>query len=162
MKGRWRLFRHEAGKAAGPPPLAYVALYCACILIGFWSARTFDAIVIWPTNGVMLAALLQLHRRQALATVAACFAINLASNVWRGDPMPFLIVNPLMNLFQVVLAAVLIRRVGGAALDLRRPRRLIAVGFMAITPAVTISALIMVSLAAVIRDYSLPLYLFTL
>lgn len=142
--------------------MAYVALYCACILIGFWSARTFDAIVIWPTNGVMLAALLQLHRRQALATVAVCFAINLASNVWRGDPMPFLIVNPVMNLFQVVFAALLVRRVGGAALDLRRPGRLLAFGIMGILPVVAASSLIVVSLAAVIRDYSLPLYLFTL
>ncbi len=162
MKGRWRLFRHEAGRTAGPPALAYVALYCACILLGLWSARTFGAIVIWPANGVMLAALLQLHRRQALGTVAVCFAINLASNVWRGDPMPFLIVNPLMNLFQVTLAAVLVRRVGGAALDLRRPRRLIAVGFLAILPAVALSSLMMVGLAAVLRDYTLPVFLFTL
>lgn len=147
---------------AGPPPMAYVALYCACILIGFWSARTFDAIVIWPTNGVMLAALLQLHRRQAIWTVGVCFAINLASNMWRGDPMPFLLVNPAMNLFQVLLAALLIRRVGGAALDLRRPQRLVAVALLAILPAVALSALIMVSLAAVMRDYSLPLYVFTL
>ena len=36
-----------------------------------------------------------------MGTVAICFAINLASNVWRGDPMPFLILNPMMNLFQV-------------------------------------------------------------
>ncbi|PZO06742.1 MAG: hypothetical protein DCF28_01230 [Alphaproteobacteria bacterium] len=162
MKGRWRLFRHEAGMEAGPPPVAYVALYCACILIGFWSARTFDAIVIWPTNGVMLAALLQLHRRQAIWTVAVCFAINLASNMWRGDPMPFLIVNPVMNLFQVLLAALLVRRVGGAALDLRRPQRLVAVAVLAILPAVALSALIMVSLAATIREYSLPVYIFTL
>ena len=162
MKGRWRLFRHEAGQAAGPPPLAYVALYCVCILVGFWSARTFDAIVIWPTNGVMLAALLQLHRRQAIWTVSICFAINLASNTWRGDPMPFVIINPVMNLFQVVLAALLVRRVGGAALDLRRPRRLIAVSLLAVFPAVLASAVIMVSLAAVIRDYSLPVYIFTL
>lgn len=162
MKGRWRLFRHEAGQAAGPPPLAYVALYCVCILVGLWSARTFGEIVIWPTNGVMLAALLQLHRRQAIGTVAVCFAINLASNLWRGDPMPFLLLNPVMNLFQVVLAAVLVRRVGGAALDLRRPRRLFAVSLLAILPAVLASAVIMVSLAAAVRDYSLPVYIFTL
>ncbi len=162
MQGRWRLFRHEAGRVAGPPPLAYVALYCACLVLGLWSAETFGAIVIWPANGVMLAALLQLHRRQAIATVAVCFALNLASNVWRGDPMPFLVVNAVMNLYQVTLAAFLVRRVGGAALDLRRPRRLIAFSGLAILPAVALSSLVVVSLAAAIRDLSLPIYLFTL
>ena len=72
MHGRWRLFRHEAGRASGPAPWAYVALFAACIMIGLWSADTFGAIVIWPANGVMLAALLQLHRKQAVAVLLSC------------------------------------------------------------------------------------------
>ena len=37
-----------------------------------------------------------------------------------------------------------------------------AVGFLAILPAVAVSALIMVSLAAILRDYTLAVFLFTL
>lgn len=162
MKGRWRLFRHQDGRIAGPPPWAYVALFCACILVGLWSAARFNAIVIWPANGVMLAALLQLHRRQAIRVIALCFAINISSNVVRGDPMPFLLLNPVTNLFQVSLAAVLARRVCGAAVDLRRPKRLANFAFLAVVPAVGLSALGIVTIGAVIRDFSLPIYLFTL
>ena len=59
MHGRWRLFRHDAGRVSGPPPWAYVALFAACLLIGLWSAETFDAVVIWPANGE--AARLKVH-----------------------------------------------------------------------------------------------------
>ena len=162
MKGRWRLFRHEGGRAAGPPPWVYVALFCACMLVGLWSAARFGAIVIWPANGVMLAALLQLHRRQAVRVIAVCFTINIVSNVVRGDPMPFLLLNPLSNLIQVSLAAVLARRVCGAALDLRRPKRLANFAFLAVLPAVGLTAFCIVTLGAVLRDLSLPIYLFTL
>ncbi len=162
MKGRWRLLRHEAGRIAGPPAWAYVVLFCACIMVGLWSAQRFDAIVIWPANGVMLAALLQLHRPQAIRVIALCFAINIASNVVRGDPMPFLVLNPISNLIQVSLAAVLARRVCGAALDLRRPKRLSNFALLAVVPAVGLTAFGIVTVAAVIRDFSMPLYIFTL
>lgn len=162
MKGRWRLFRHDAGRAAGPPPWAYVALFAACLSVGLWSTETFGAVVIWPANGVLFAALLQLHRRPAIGVIVACLAINLASNVWRGDPQPFVWLNALLNLGQVMLAAVIARRVCGAALDIRRPRRFLAFGLLAVVPAVLLSAVIATSLAATIWGFSLPFYLFGL
>ncbi|WP_339873980.1 response regulator [uncultured Brevundimonas sp.] len=161
MHGRWRLFRHDAGQASGPPAWVYVVLFTACLLIGIWSARTFGAVVIWPANGVMLAALLQLHRRQALTVLAACLVINLAANVVRGDPMPFLWLNALLNLGQVCVAGLIARRVGGAALDLRRPRRLTNFALLAVTPAVVLSALFIVTVAASLHYYPPALYLFT-
>ena len=136
MHGRWRLFRHEAGRASGIPAWTYVALFAACMLIGIWSARQYNAVVIWPANGVLLAALLQLHRRQALPVLFACLAINLAGNVVRGDPLPFLWINPLLNVGETLVAAVIARRVCGAALDLRRFKRLMNFTFLAVTPAV--------------------------
>jgi len=162
MHGRWRLFRHDAGQASGPPAWTYVVLFSACLLLGIWSARTFGAVVIWPANGVMLAALLQLHRRQALTVLAWCLAINLLANVVRGDPMPFLWLNALLNLGQVCLAGLIARRVGGAALDLRRPRRLANFALLAVAPAVLLSALFAVTVAASLNTYSPALYLFTL
>ena len=162
MHGRWRLFRHDAGQASGPPPWAYVVLFAACLLLGIWSARTFGAVVIWPANGVMLAALLQLHRRQAITVLATCLAINLLANVVRGDPMPFLWLNAGLNLAQVCLAGLIARRVGGAALDLRRPRRLANFALLAVTPAVLLSAVFIVTVAASLNSYSPTLFLFTL
>ncbi|MDI1280538.1 response regulator [Brevundimonas sp.] len=161
MHGRWRLFRHEGGLASGPPAWAYVVLFSACLLLGIWSARTFGAVVIWPANGVMLAALLQLHRRKAVSVLAACLTINLLANIVRGDPMPFLWLNAVLNLGQVCLAGLIARRVGGAALDLRQPRRLANFALLAVTPAVLLSALLIVTVAASLRPYSLTLYLFT-
>ena len=161
MQGRWRAFRHETGREAGPPAWAYVALFGASLLIGMWSAQEFGAIVMWPANGILLAAFLQLRRKQAIAVLAACFAINLATNVVRGDPMPFLWLNAVLNLAQVLIAGILARRACGAALDLRRPRRLLRFAVAAVTPAVLICTAFIVGLAAIVNDYSPSLYVFT-
>ena len=162
MHGRWRLFRHDAGQASGPPPWVYVTLFTACLLVGIWSARTFDAVVLWPANGVMLAALLQLHKRQAISVLATCFALNILGNVVRGDSQPFLWLNAVLNLGEAFLAAFIARRVCGAALDLRRPRRLANFALMAVVPAVLLSTFAILSVAGPMRDYTVPIYLFTL
>ena len=161
MQGRWRVFRHETGREAGPPASAYVMLFCASLLIGMWSAKEFGAVVMWAANGIMLAAFLQLHRRKAIAVLALCFAINLASNVVRGDPMPFLWLNAVMNLAEVLIAGILARRLCGAALDLRRFHRLLRFTLVAVTPSVLICTAIIVTLADVLKDYSPSLYAFT-
>lgn len=142
MKGRWRLFRHDAGRTAGPPAWAYVALFVACQLLGHWSVATYGSVTVWLSNGVMTAALLQLHRRQAIPVIAACFIINLGSNVVRGDPGVFLWLNALLNLVEAFVAAVLARRVCGAALDMRRPKRLANFALLAAAPAVALSTII--------------------
>lgn len=162
MLGRWRLFRHDAGRVSGPPAWAYVALFAACMLIGIWSAREFHAVVIWPANGVMLAALLQLKKRSAIGVLLACVAINIAGNIVRGDPMPFLWLNVALNIGQVCLAGLIARRVGGAALDLRRPRRLALFGICAVLPAVLVSAVVALSVAQVVNAYTFPRLVFTL
>lgn len=140
MKGRWRLFRHPAGRVAGPPAWAYVALFAASQLVGHWSVHTYGVVLIWLSNGIMAAALLQLHRRPAIGVVLSCFLINIFSNVLRGDPGMLMWLNAVMNVGEAALAAVLARRVCGAALDMRRPRRLIAFGLLAAIPAVAVTA----------------------
>ena len=161
MQGRWRVFRHETGRDAGPPAWAYVVGFGLCLLLGLWSAAEFGAVVIWPANGVLLAAFLQLHRRKAIGVLAVCFALNLAMNVVRGDPQPFLWLNAVLNLAQVLIAGVLARRLCGAALDLRRPHRLLRFALGAVTPAVLTVAVTIVTIAATLHEYSPSLYVFT-
>lgn len=161
MGGRWRAFRHDAGRTAGPLPGVYVFLFALCLLLGHWSAATFQFVIAWPANGVMLAAFLQLPRRRAAAVLAICFSLNLVSTFLRGDAPPFVWLNPLLNLLQVVIAGVLARRFCGAALDMRRPRRVILFAVAAAAPAVALTATIGILFAVWIRDYSLPLAFFS-
>jgi signal transduction histidine kinase/AmiR/NasT family two-component response regulator len=136
------LFRHEAGRIAGPSAWLYVLLFAASQLIGHWSVATFDAIAVWLSNGILVAALLQLHRRPAMAVLTACFTINLFSNIIRGDVGILLWLNALMNLGEACLCAFLARRVCGAALDMRRPKRLLAFAVLAAAPAVAVTTAI--------------------
>lgn len=156
-----RIFRHDAGLAAGPPAMTYVLLLVLCLVLGYWSAATYQAVLLWPANGVLLAAYLQLPRRRAAAVLILGFGLNMASSVYRGDALPFLWINPLLNLLQVLLAGMLARRLCGAALDMRRPRRLLRFVFGAAVPAVAVTTTIAVLLAIEYRDYSLALAAFT-
>jgi signal transduction histidine kinase/ActR/RegA family two-component response regulator len=142
MRGKWRLFRQEAGRVSGPPPVVYVLLFVLCIALGQWSVARYGSVYIWPANGVLLAAVLQLHRRQALAVLGSCFAINLAGNLFRGAQTDLVILNAALNLGEAVLAGVLARRFCGAALDMRRPARLARFALLAVAPSVIASALI--------------------
>ncbi|KQS56520.1 hypothetical protein ASG17_04685 [Brevundimonas sp. Leaf363] len=122
-------------------------LFAACQLVGLWSAHTFHATVLWPANAVLVAALLQLHRRQALTVLAACVAVNLGSNIVRGDPGLFGIANVILNVIQAGIATILARRFCGAALDMRRPRRLFRFALLAAVPAVAVSTVMAAALA---------------
>jgi signal transduction histidine kinase/AmiR/NasT family two-component response regulator len=155
LQGHWRLFRHEAGRIAGPPAWLYVLLFAASQLIGHWSVATFDAIAVWLSNGILVAALLQLHRRPAVAVLTACFTINLFSNIVRGDVGILLWLNAMMNLGEAMLCAFLARRVCGAALDMRRPKRLLAFAGLAAAPAVAVTTAIGFSLVLLVRGTGL-------
>ncbi|MDP3081678.1 MAG: response regulator [Brevundimonas sp.] len=130
-------------------------LFAASQLTGHWSAVTFDAIAIWLSNGILAAALLQLHRRPALAVLTACFAINLFSNVIRGDAGMLLWLNALMNMGEAFLCAFLARRVCGAALDMRRPKRLLTFVAFSAVPAVVVTTAVGFSLVMGMRGMGL-------
>lgn len=142
---KWRLFKDAAAPVAGPPPLAYVLAFTLCVALGVWSADRYHSVVLWPANGVLLAALLLLHKRDALRVLGACFAINVLSNVLRADPPLQIFLNAALNSGEALLAGLLARRFCGATMDLRRPTRLARFAFMALAPAVAISAFIGVS-----------------
>ncbi|MEJ6789088.1 response regulator [Brevundimonas sp. BR2-1] len=132
-------------------------LFAASQLIGHWSVATYGAVLIWLSNGIMAAALLQLHRRQAITVVAACLVINLSSNAIRGDAGMLLWLNALMNVGEAALAALLARRFCGAALDMRRPRRLFAFGLFAAVPAVAVTAALGFGVTMLIRQTPLTM-----
>ena len=155
LRGHWRLFRHEAGRIAGPPAWVYVLLFAASQLIGHWSVATFDAVAVWLSNGILAAALLQLHRRPAVAVLTACFALNLFSNVIRGDVGMLLWLNALLNMGEAFLCAFLARRVCGAALDMRRPKRLLAFAGYSAVPGVALTAAIGFGLVMLVREIGL-------
>ncbi|RZJ45733.1 MAG: response regulator [Brevundimonas sp.] len=160
MQGRWRLFRHEAGRVAGPAPWVYVLLFAISQLTGHWSTATFSTVTVWLSNGIMVAALLQLHRRPAMVVTTACFAINLFSNVLRGDPGILLWVNALMNMALTWLVAVPARRFCGAALDMRRPRRLMRFSIISLASVAAVAA-VGISILWGMRQPPLTLLAFT-
>lgn len=162
MRGRWRLFRHKAARTTGLGLPIFLVLYVAALAVGTASALAFDAVVFWPANGVMIAALLVLPRRPALAMLVIGVALNLLNNLVRGDQMPFFVVNVVMNAMEAVAVAVVARRVGGAALDLRRPGRLWRFALLAVAPAVLASAGVSVVIAIILRGYGLEQSIFVL
>ncbi|SMF78757.1 putative bifunctional diguanylate cyclase/phosphodiesterase [Allosphingosinicella indica] len=157
VQPKWRLFRPGAGEAAGMTPLVYVALYTLCLAISQWNATRYGTIIIWPANGVLLAALLQLHREPALRVMAVCFALNLAGNFVRGDAAPMIVLNAALNLGEVCAVALLARRFCGAALDLRRPGRLARFVFLAVAPVVSAAAAVGLAVSILIVDVPTPL-----
>ena len=162
MKGRWRLFRHDAGRAAGPPALAYVVMYAAALAVGYWTMARFGAATVWLANGVVAAALLQLHRRPALAVLGACAALDMLINGMRGSSPFYLVANVVLNLGMAAAVALLARRFCGAALDLRRPRRLARYALLAAIPAAIVAAVATAALLAMVDPQPWALVLFDL
>ncbi len=136
------MFRQEAGRDLGPHPALYVLLFVLCLAAGNWTDVTYGTVAVWPANGVLIAAMLQLHRRKLLPVLAACFAINVVCNVLRHDPMHMVLVNAALNMGEALMASVLARRFCGAAMDMRRPRRLARFALLAVLPAVCLSAIV--------------------
>ncbi len=134
---------------AGPPAWVYVLLYVASLALSHWSIAVFGVVTVWLCNGVLTAALLQLHRRQAVMVMTACFALNMFSNILRDAPGLFLWINAVMNLGAAVLTATLARRVCGAALDMRRSGRLVRFVALAAAPTVLIFDLLAVGMLGV-------------
>jgi signal transduction histidine kinase/CheY-like chemotaxis protein len=160
MQGRWRLFRHEAARVSGPGPWTFLALYVVALAIGTLSTKSLGTVVFWPANAVMMAALLLLPRRQAIRVLLIGIGLNVVNNFIRGDQMPFFVINIVMNTTEALLAAVIARRVCGAALDLRRPERLWRFALLAVAPAVLLTVCVSIPIAVILRDYTLDQTLF--
>lgn len=140
MGGKWRLFRQDAGRASGPPAWVYVLAFGLCVAAGNWGGSRYVSAIIWPANGVLLTAVLQLHRRGAIAVLAAGFAINLVGNLLRGAAPHMVVIFALFNVAEAFVAGMIARRYCGAALDLRRPVRLARFAALAVAPPAAAAA----------------------
>ena len=120
---------------------------------------TFGAVAIWPANGVLVAGLLLLDRRRAIAVLGTCFVLNLAWVVFaRGGDLQSSLIFSGLNAAESFAIAVAARRFCGAALHLKRPIRLARFALLAATPSVTLAAIIGLTLLGTrVRD--LDMYL---
>jgi signal transduction histidine kinase/ActR/RegA family two-component response regulator len=136
------LFRQDGARAATLPAAVYGLLFAVSLAMSHWSTAKYGAAVIWTANGVLLAGVLNLNRRDAIRLLIACVAMNVVENVLRHDTPRMLVVNIGLNLGEVVMAGVITRRFCGAALDMRRPVRLLRFALMAVIPTTLLSSLI--------------------
>lgn len=153
MKGRWRVFRHDGGRERRLQALVYLCVYALCLSLSYWHFARFQTVIFWPANGVLLAAFLQLPRRYALVVLGLCFLMNMSGSLLIGQGRVFAWIDPFLNLTQVLVAGLLARRFCGAALDMRRPQRLLSFVMGAALPAVVLTTLInMVVVALILGD----------
>lgn len=89
----------------------------------------------WTANAALVAALLVLRARPALAVMMTCFAINIALNLLKSWPLTTNVLYAGLNLFQAVIAAACARRFCGAKTDLTRIPRLAMFGLIALGSA---------------------------
>lgn len=126
MAVRLRLYRPADPKQGWPTAAALFLAYAAIELCIWLFCRDIsDAVAFFPSNGVLLAAILVLSPSMGLAFCAACFAIDLTHN-WIGRiDLTHAIVFSSLNQALAFGGALLTRSFCGAALDLSRPRRLL-------------------------------------
>lgn len=139
----WRAFRHDAANPSPVPAWFFVAAFAASLVLAYLCQREFGAVAIWPANGVLVAALLLLERRKAIATFIVCVATNIVFDLTaRNSGLDASLVYPLLNGLESFTVAWLARRFCGAALALHRPARMARFAILAAAPAVCLAALL--------------------
>ncbi|CAN7287193.1 ATP-binding protein [Caulobacter sp. LjRoot300] len=136
MTARLRLYRPadppQGLSAAAALFLAYVAIE---LCIWLFCRDISDAVAFFPSNGVLLAAILVLPPRLGLGFCLACFSIDLAHN-WIGRiDLAHAVLFSSLNQALAFGGAMLTRTFCGAALDLSRARRLFIFTLIAATAA---------------------------
>ncbi|MET3663578.1 ATP-binding protein [Caulobacter sp. 1776] len=119
------LYRSSAATRGLPTALALFMAYVAVELCIWLFCRDIsDAVAFFPSNGVLVAAILLLSPRLGLAFCLACFSVDIAHN-WIGRiDLTHALVFSSLNQALAFGAAALTRTFCGAALDLSRARRL--------------------------------------
>jgi signal transduction histidine kinase/CheY-like chemotaxis protein len=126
MTVRLRLYRPADPPQGLSTAVALFLAYAAIELcIWLFCRDVSDAVALFPSNGILLAAILLLRPRLGLAFCLACFAVDFTHNwIGRIDLVHAALFSSL-NQALAFGAAVLTRSFCGAALDLSRARRLL-------------------------------------
>jgi len=117
-------------------PLAFLAAYALIAAAAY--AMTVGAgglAVLWINNGLLAAALLLLPRSSAIPVAVVCTIIDALAALLTGSIPAQAGLIAACDLSESVLAAILIRQVGGAGLDVHRFSRLWRLTVFAVLPA---------------------------
>ena len=136
MASRPQLYRasaHRPGLTVAA--ILFIAYVAVELCIWLFCRDISDAVAFFPSNGILLAAILMLSPRLGLAFCLACFSVDLAHN-WIGRiDLTHAILFSSLNQALAFAGAALTRTFCGAALDLSRPRRLFIFALIAIGAA---------------------------
>ena len=119
MASRFELFRPAQAPRAEGLDLAFLAAYAICALLAYtWTTSINGLAVLWICNGLLAAGLLLLPRQQAIALAILCTTIDFLAALNTGStPLRAALIAG-CDLTEAVVAAILIRRVCGAGLDM--------------------------------------------
>jgi integral membrane sensor domain MASE1 len=120
MRRRLTPFRTSQTPRGAELATAFMALYALTALIAYrWTSMPGGLAVFWVDNGLLAAALLLLRPRYGLAVAAFCFLADLFGARFLGDgDWGHATMIAALDFAEAWTAAVLIRRAGGAGLDL--------------------------------------------
>ena len=160
---RPRLFRSAQPRRSPLLAPALVVAYVALAVVAFAfteSEGSGGLAVLWLCNGLLCAAILLLPRGQAIAMCAAAWVADFGFGFVLGtNSLAACAVIATADVFEALLAAFLVRRVGGAALDLTRVKRLRAMVLLGFLPATLIAGTLATTVLAVALDAPpLPLW----
>jgi signal transduction histidine kinase/ActR/RegA family two-component response regulator len=136
MNLRWRLYRSAERPRGAYTALALVTVYIAFVVLTQLLCKDrMDNTPFWPANGVLVAGILLLSRRIGSLLVAGCLALNIAGGAIIHLEMVHVIFYSFLHLALCYSVAFFTRAFCGAAIDLSRPRRLLAFSLIAIAAA---------------------------
>ncbi|MDR3509067.1 MAG: HWE histidine kinase domain-containing protein [Caulobacteraceae bacterium] len=137
MSFRPKLFVQPRKGRGWPLAVGLGLAYAILAVIAYaWTLGAGGLAILWPCNGILAAGLLLLPRGKAITLAVACMAIDCLS-AWKvsgGSPLLAVVISG-GDVTEAVLAALLIRRVGGAALDVTDLNRLRAITLFGVLPA---------------------------
>src|SRR6516165_5806212 len=144
MRFRITPFRPSQARRRVWVPAGLVAAYVATAIIAFkWTMIPGGLAVFWPNNGLVAAALLLCSAPAGLAVAGVSLLTDtLCARLIEGAPWSQAALIGGLDLCEAWIAAVLIRRVGGAALDLIRVRRFGDIILGAVLPATLLAGTI--------------------
>ncbi|WP_337185787.1 response regulator [Phenylobacterium sp.] len=160
---RPRLFRSAQPRRSPLLAPALVVAYVVLAVVAFAfteSEGSGGLAVLWLCNGLLCAAILLLPQRQAIAMCAAAWIADFGFGLVLGaNSAAACAVIATADVFEALLAAFLVRRVGGAALDITRVKRLRAIVLLGFLPATLIAGTLATAvLSAALGAAPLPLW----